>query len=78
MLAKGKEASLAYNLMGINWAFRDEDASGVLFLPRELVEENPGLVDEASSAIKDARRRYLGRGKRAIVDKQLASWLAAK
>lgn len=78
VLAKGKEASLAYNLMGINWAFRDEDASGVLFLPRELVEKNPGLVDEASSAIKDARRRYLGRGKRAIEDKQLASWLVAK
>ena len=72
------EASLAYNLMGINWAFRNEDASGVLFLPRELVEKNPGLVDETSFAIKDARRRYLGRGKRPIEDKQLASWLAAK
>ena len=78
VLAKGKEASLAYNLMGINWAFRDEDASGALFLPREFVEKNPGLVDEVSSAVKGARQRYLCRGKRAVEDKQLATWLAAK
>lgn len=31
VLAKGKEASVAYNLIGINWAFRDEDVSGVLY-----------------------------------------------
>lgn len=78
VLAKGKEASLAYNLMGINWAFRDEDASGVLFLPNGVVEKNPGLVDEASSAIKGARQRYLGHGKRPIGDERLAAWLAAK
>ena len=78
VLAKGKEASLAYNLMGINWAFRDEDASGALFLPREFVEKNPGLVDEVSSAVKGARQRYLGHGKRPIEDERLAAWLAAK
>ena len=78
VLAKGKEASLAYNLMGINWAFRDEDASGVLFLPCEVVEKNPGLVDEVSSAIKGARQRYLGRGRQAGEDERLAAWLAAR
>lgn len=78
VLAKGKEASLAYNLMGINWAFRDEDASGVLFLPREVVEKSPGLVDEVSSAIKGARQRYLGRGRQAGEDERLAAWLAAR
>ena len=74
VLAKGKEASVAYNLIGINWAFRDEDVSGVLYLPNEVIDKNPGLVDDVRSSIHDARARYLGKGARAASDEQLAAW----
>lgn len=75
VLAKGKEASVAYNLIGINWAFRDEDVSGVLYLPKEVIEKNPGLVDSVRSSIRDARARYLGKGAQAADDSQLSSWM---
>lgn len=75
VLAKGKEASVAYNLIGINWAFRDEDVSGVLFLPNEVIEKNLGLVEGVRSSIRDARARYLGKGAQAAADGRVAAWM---
>ena len=75
VLDKGKEASAAYNMIGINWAFRDEDVSGVLLLPNEVTEKNPGLVEGVRSSVHDARFRYLGGGERASSDARLAAWL---
>ena len=75
VLAKGKEASVAYNLIGINWAFRDEDVSGVLFLPNEVIEKNLGLVEGVRSSIRDARARYLGKGVQAAADGRVAAWM---
>lgn len=78
VLTKGKEASVAYNLMGINWAFRDEEVSGVLFLPKEVTEENPGLVDDVRTSIHDARARYLGKGAQAAADDRVVAWMRGK
>ena len=75
VLAKGKEASVAYNMIGINWAFRDEDVSGVLFLPNEVIEKNLGIVDGVRSSIRDARARYLGKGAQVAADGRVAAWM---
>lgn len=63
--SKGRDDSVLYNLMGINWALRDEAVSGVLFIPNEVTRENEGLVEEVRGRIAAARQERVGsRGER--------------
>ena len=46
--ADGKNSSVVYNMIGINWAFRDESAGTfALLLPKAYLATNPGAVDNA-------------------------------
>lgn len=53
-LEDGKRSSLAYNLIGINGALRafDERLDGLLLVPQDVVDANPGLVEDISARVR--------------------------
>ncbi|OFK22482.1 hypothetical protein HMPREF2826_01685 [Olsenella sp. HMSC062G07] len=75
--ANGKEGSVAYNLIGINWAFRDESVEGVLFVPAAVSAAHPGLVGAIEGKINDGRARLRGRGARTArpSDQATVDWM---
>ena len=79
VLGKGKDSSLAYSMLGINWALRDEEVCGVLFIPREVVAAQPGLVSDIAARV--AKANALVKEGRLGADteegRQLAAWLNA-
>ncbi|MDY5271302.1 hypothetical protein [Tractidigestivibacter sp.] len=72
---KGKDGSAIYNLIGINWAFRNEDVNGVLFVPSDAA--TPELLQLISSRVRESRATYGGRkgAERAKHDEGLAEWM---
>ncbi len=52
----GKESSFFYNMLGNNWALREESALSVLFVPRAVADANPGLLDSIEQTITAARQ----------------------
>lgn len=79
VLGKGKDSSLAYSMLGINWALRDEEVCGVLFIPREVVAAQPGLVSDIAARVAKAnalvKEGCLGADTEE--GRQLAAWLNA-
>lgn len=53
----GRNSSMAYNMIGVNYAFRKDDPMGVLFIPKEVSDANPGLVGLVGKRIEQARGR---------------------
>lgn len=70
-----KNSSVIYNMIGINWAFRDESAVGALFVPKDVLEAHSGLIEEVSATIKDARHRAKGKLLSNSEMEDLASWV---
>ena len=73
VLDTGKQSSLLYNMIGINWAFREEGLDGALFVPDEVIARDPGIVGRISSAISDARAQGTGAHKTGEIEE----WLRA-
>lgn len=69
----GKESSLLHNMIGINWAFRDEGALGVLFVPNDVSAACPGLIQGIEGAIHQAR--VSARGADTAAGARLSDWL---
>lgn len=72
---QGKDGSVVYNAIGVNWAFRNEDVNGSLFVPADIA--TPGLVRDVSARVKASRSSYAGRkgAERARHDEGLAEWV---
>ena len=72
---QGKDGSVIYNAIGINWAFRNEDMNGLLFVPNDAA--TPELLQTIASCIKESRSTYTGRAgrERAKHDEGLAEWI---
>ena len=74
----GKNSSLAWNMLGVNWVFRDEDA--VLFallLPNSLLKSNPQIVESVQQRIVDMKQHFRKRGGSATKEEgeALAAWI---
>lgn len=54
--ADGKNSSVAYNLLGINWMLRDEHALDVLVVPRDVA--TPQLNDALAKIIREACDKF--------------------
>lgn len=51
----GKQSSLAYNAIGLNWALREEGTAGVLVIPSSVLADNPALAEEVLRRIAVTR-----------------------
>lgn len=71
----GKNSSVIYNLIGINWAFRNEDVNGLLFIPSEVA--TPEFLQLISSKVQESRTAYGGRkgAEKAKHDEGLTEWM---
>ena len=74
-LRRGKDNSLAYNMLGLNWAFREEDVDGVLFVPAEVMAAHPGLADDLRRRIAAQRGEVARRGAESAAAQDLARWV---
>lgn len=72
---KGEQESFIHNMIGINWAFRDVDALGVLFVPNEETEANSDLLTEISAAIRQERSAL--EDDQGDAGEKIAAWLRA-
>ena len=54
----GKNSSLLYNSLGINFAFREDLPGEVLFIPASVLSTNPNLVNEIQKIIKQQRQQF--------------------
>ena len=70
----GLNSSALYNLIGINWAFRDEGVVSTLFVPNSVVDANPDLVPSIRTVIRESYARYQG-GKGVVPDLALRTWI---
>lgn len=73
----GKESSALYNMIGINWALREETAVGALFIPASVTAANPGLVDEISRLVASMRAEVKGRSMSPEKAKAIQAWAGA-
>lgn len=70
----GKESSALYNMIGINWALREETATGVLFIPNDVASANPQLVGQISQAITSMRQAVRGHAISAELAQAIQTW----
>lgn len=73
----GKESSALYNMMGINWALREETVTGVLFIPKAVTDADPGLVEQISGLIAGARKAVRGKEMTTQQAAAIKEWVAA-
>lgn len=80
MVDNGKESSVLYNMVGVNWMFRDESVAGVLVVPNDVLAANPGLTDKIRANVSASRSRYRGVGGRKAIesDAGLRDWALGK
>lgn len=71
----GKESSLAYNMLGVNWALRDESAMHVLFVPNEVLRSVPGVEAYIADSIRRSRAAFRGRQQSPSDAAALKLWL---
>lgn len=71
----GKNSSLAYNLLGINYLLREENTGETLFIPKEILNQYPNLTNEISKAIDKSKKTYLKTNKNEDEINELKKWL---
>lgn len=54
----GKNSSVAYNMLGINYALREELNGEVLFVEREVLDKNPNLIEDIKKLIEESKKKY--------------------
>lgn len=53
----GKNSSVAHNMAGVNYAYRQDSPMRTLFIPQEVVDANQGIVEDVERCIREARAR---------------------
>ena len=72
----GKNSSLLYNSLGINFAFREDLPGEVLFIPASVLSTNPNLVNEIQNIIKQQRQQFRSSSNSSI--ENIKQWMSNK
>ena len=73
----GKNSSLVYNMLGVNYLFRDELQGEILFIEKEVLDKNPNLVEEIKKSIEDSKKIYKNRNISQEEKEKMSKWITS-
>ena len=71
----GKNSSVFYNMLGVNYLFREELQGETLFIEKDVLDKNPNLLEDIKKLIEESRKKYKNRKIPEEEKQELLKWL---
>lgn len=74
----GKNSSLMYNMLGVNYLLREELSGETLFIEKEVLNKNPNLIEDIKKSIENSKKIYKNKNVSNEEKEKMLNWIAKR